>query len=167
MIIKKAFGFLFAAVLLTGSLYAQTLQTNSLNIAHYALSAEAGAESSLPSLAKELGLRFEVYNSLFRFNPATLSSPMKVRVFADKDAYTSYVNARLGTTRPGAVYLHYSNSERRELVIHWGSPEEAYMLAHQAFIQFFRAFVPNPPTWMREGFAIYFNTLRFDRNIEF
>jgi tetratricopeptide (TPR) repeat protein len=36
------------------------------------------------------------------------------------------------------------------------------MLAHQAFIQYFRAFIPNPPAWMRDGFAIYFNTLGFD-----
>jgi tetratricopeptide (TPR) repeat protein len=65
--------------------------------------------------------------------------------------------------RDGAVYLHYNQSDRRELIINRGSTEEARMLPHQAFIQYLRAFVSQPPTWMREGFAIYFNTLRFDK----
>jgi tetratricopeptide (TPR) repeat protein len=52
------------------------------------------------------------------------------------------------------------------LVILRGSAEEAFMLSHQAFIQFLRSFIPNPPTWIREGFAIYFNTLRFDPVME-
>jgi tetratricopeptide (TPR) repeat protein len=37
--------------------------------------------------------------------------------------------------------------------------DEGNMVPYQAFIQFLRAFVPNPPSWMREGFAIYFSTL--------
>ena len=163
---KRSFCFLFAAVLLAGSIFAQTpgenTESTSFRTAHYELFAEPGAENSLPSLAQELELRFEVYNRLFRFDPAALSNPLRVRVFAVPNAYESYVSSRIGIRRAGAVYLHYNIAERRELVILWGSAEEAYMLSHQAFIQFFRGFIPNPPTWMREGFAIYFNTLRFD-----
>jgi tetratricopeptide (TPR) repeat protein len=36
------------------------------------------------------------------------------------------------------------------------------MLAHQSFIQFLRGHIPNPPTWIREGFGIYFNSLTYD-----
>jgi tetratricopeptide (TPR) repeat protein len=161
------------AVLLSGSLSAQSIQGSSergpqdvsgnpLKTAHYEIYAESGAENSLPSLARELELRFEVYNQLFRFNPSTLSSLLKVRVFRDPAAFQSYVSVRLGGSRTGAVYLHYTNSNRRELVILKGSEDEAFMLSHQAFVQFLRGFIPNPPSWMREGFAIYFNTLRFD-----
>jgi tetratricopeptide (TPR) repeat protein len=114
-------------------------------------------------LCREMEMRFEVYNRLFRFNPANLPGPLRIMAFSDKYAYDNYVSSKLGSTRDGAVYLHYSQSERRELVINRGSPDEGRMLPHQAFIQFFRAFVPYPPTWMREGFAIYFNTLKFDK----
>jgi tetratricopeptide (TPR) repeat protein len=114
-------------------------------------------------LLRELELRFEVYNRLFRFNAAALSSPLKVRSISDKNEYDRYVMQRLGSARDGAVYLHYQQADRRELVINRGSAEESRMLPHQAFIQYFRAFVSQPPTWMREGFAIYFNTLRFDK----
>jgi hypothetical protein len=114
-------------------------------------------------LLRELELRFEVYNRLFRFNAAALPAPLKVRSFNNKNDYDRYVLERLGAARDGAVYLHYQQSDRRELVINRGSAEESRMLPHQAFIQYFRAFVSQPPTWMREGFAIYFNTLKFDK----
>jgi tetratricopeptide (TPR) repeat protein len=115
-------------------------------------------------LLRELELRFEVYNRLFRFNAAALAVPLRVRSIGNKNEYDRYVMERLGSARDGAVYLHYQQPERRELVINRGSPEEGRMLPHQAFIQYFRAFVSQPPTWMREGFAIYFNTLKFDKS---
>jgi hypothetical protein len=114
-------------------------------------------------LLRELELRFEVYNRLFRFNTSALPAPLKVRSINNKNDYDRYVMERLGSSRDGAVYLHYPQPDRRELVVNRGSPEESRMLPHQAFIQYFRAFVSQPPTWMREGFAIYFNTLKFDK----
>ncbi|MDR3357002.1 MAG: hypothetical protein LBO04_07440 [Spirochaetaceae bacterium] len=122
-----------------------------------------GGSFDAETLCREMELRFDVYNRLFRFNPAVLPGPLRVVSFSDKAAYDSYVMSKLGSTRDGAVYLHYSQPERRELVVNRGSPDEDRMLPHQAFIQFFRAFVPYPPSWMREGFAIYFNTLKFDK----
>jgi hypothetical protein len=113
------------------------------------------------ALARELELRFEVYRRLFRFDPSAGAFPLRVRVFIDQDIYDAYVFERLGGRRPGAVYLHYNQPERRELVIHRGSPEEGAMLPHQTFIQFLRAHIPNPPAWLQEGFAIYFSTLMF------
>jgi tetratricopeptide (TPR) repeat protein len=122
-----------------------------------------GGGYSADTLLKELDQRFEVYNRLFRFNTSKLAAPLKVRSFTDKTAYDNYVASRLGATRDGAVYLHYNDVSRRELIINMSSPEAERVLPHQAFIQFLRAFVPYPPTWMREGFAIYYNTLRFNR----
>ena len=163
--IKFLMTAVFAAALVFSGNYieAQTPgNTSILRTTHYELVAEAGAVGSLPSLANELEMRFEVFNDLFRFNPALLPGPLRVRVFTDQNTYDAYIAARLGTTRSGAVYLHYNQFERRELIILRGSPDEAAMLAHQSFIQFLRGFIPNPPTWIREGFSIYFNSLRYD-----
>jgi tetratricopeptide (TPR) repeat protein len=157
---KQVFVFLsLLGLFLTAlSLHAQ----DKVQTAHYEIAVENGARIAANLLAKELELRFDVYNRLFRFDPATLSVPLKVRLFTDKVGYDDYVTARLGTTKTGAVYLHYNNPERRELVILRGKEEDRVILAHQAFIQFLRAFVPNPPAWLREGFALYFNTLKFN-----
>jgi hypothetical protein len=146
--------FLVAAARLDGQEKVQT--------AHYEIVVENGARLAGNLLAKELELRFDVYNRLFRFDPSRLAGPLKVRLFTDQIGYDDYVTARLGTAKTGAVYLHYNNAERRELVIIRGREEDRVILAHQAFIQFLRAFVPNPPSWIREGFAIYFNTLKFN-----
>jgi tetratricopeptide (TPR) repeat protein len=130
---------------------------------HYEIFSPGGS-SEAEVLLKELELRFDVYNRLFRFNPQVLTEPLRVRLFYDKGQYDAYVTSKAGSTRDGAVYLHYGQVSLRELVLHRGSPAEARMLPHQAFIQFFRGFIPYPPAWMREGFAIYFDSLVYDRN---
>jgi tetratricopeptide (TPR) repeat protein len=126
---------------------------------HYAVISDEGNETLV---LREMENRFAVYNRLFRFDPAEGTFPLMVRVFGDRNGYDNYISTRLGGTRPGAVYLHYRQSGQRELVIHRGSPDENRTLPYQAFIQFLRAFVPYPPSWMREGFAIYFSGLTAD-----
>jgi hypothetical protein len=168
---KKFFFFFCTALVWLASAAAQTTAPGGIGPAgsgmiyrtsHYELIAEPGAESSLVSLGIEMEQRYDVYNSLFRFNPALFPGHLKVRVFMDPAAYDSYISTRLGAAKSGAIYLHYNNHDRRELVMLRGSPEEGSMLAHQSFIQFLRGHISSPPTWIREGFSIYFNSLIYD-----
>ncbi|MDR1106200.1 MAG: hypothetical protein LBL44_07570 [Treponema sp.] len=126
--------------------------------AHYEVTSGMGDGERL---AQEMENRFTVYSRLFRFEPARAALPLKVRAWQDRETYDNYVSERLGSSRDGAVYFHYSQSGRRELVINRGSAEERHNLPYQAFIQYLRAFVPSPPSWIREGFAIYFSTMGF------
>jgi tetratricopeptide (TPR) repeat protein len=128
---------------------------------HYQVLADSGSVDAA-LLSKELESRFALYNRIFHFNSQSVVFPLKVRAYKDKQAYDDYVSLRLNGTRAGAVYLHYNRADMRELVVHRGSPDEERMFPHQAFIQYLRAFIPYPPAWLREGFAIYFNTLTFD-----
>jgi tetratricopeptide (TPR) repeat protein len=133
----------------------------SMNQGNYEIHSAADRPSTA-LLATELEQRFEAYNGLFHFEPAKLQSALKVMYFTDEGEYKNYIGSKIreeNSDVEGAVYLHYSAPEKRELVILKGA-EGA--LPYQAFIQFFRAFVPNPPSWMREGFAVYFNTLTFN-----
>jgi hypothetical protein len=144
--------FLFAALTLSA-------QIREIKTAFYhVVSNDADASVVL----RELELRFDAYNQMFGFDTAALDAPLRVRAFKNKEDYDAYVLARLGSIQSGAVYLHYNQQDRRELVIHRGSPEEASALPYQTFIQFLRAFVPNPPAWIRDGFAIFFSSLRFE-----
>jgi tetratricopeptide (TPR) repeat protein len=132
----------------------------SMNQGNYEIHSAADRPSTA-LLAAELEQRFETYNGLFHFEPSKLQSALKVRYFTDEGEYKNYVGSKIGdSAAEGAVYLHYSAPEKRELVVLKGA--EGTMLPYQAFIQFFRAFVPNPPSWMREGFAVYFNTLAYN-----
>ena len=145
----------FAIIVIPGMVLSAQLRS-----AHYEVIAPGG---SADLYSAEMEQRFAAYNRVFCFDPALLPSPLRVRVFAARGDYDNYVTSKLGETRPGAVYLHYRDPANRELVILQGSEEEGRLVPHQAFIQFLRAFIPDPPVWIREGFAVYFSTLTFDR----
>jgi tetratricopeptide (TPR) repeat protein len=121
-----------------------------------------GDEADAQVLLEEMELRMDLYNRLFHFDPAAITGTLQVRSISDGERYENYVQARLDEAPPGAVYIHYSREDRRELVIHRGSAEEPAMVSHQAFIQYLRAFIPDPPSWIQDGFAIVFSALGFD-----
>jgi tetratricopeptide (TPR) repeat protein len=136
-------------------------ESDAVEGAYYRVFSDSGdADAAL--LLKELELRLDFYNRLFRFDKERIAGPLQVRSIADAEAYETYVGSLLGQAPPGAVYIHYPRPEKRELVIHRGSDAEADMVAHQAFIQCLRAFIPDPPSWILAGFAIVFSSLRFD-----
>jgi tetratricopeptide (TPR) repeat protein len=117
------------------------------------------------SLIRELAERFDFYNQQFQFNPARMVvSPLMVRVFGDRGEYNDYVSPKLGRTQAGAVYLHPRRVVARELVINRGSPEERTEMPRQAFFQFICAFIPDPPSWLKEGFAVYYTNLLYNEN---
>ena len=143
--------------------YAQTADPTALRTEHFEVAGGTGNEERI---AGQMEYRFELYNQMFRFDPRQVELPLRVRVFEKQSDYDGYVISRLGSSRPGAVYLHYANAGRRELVINSGSADEARALPYQAFMQYLRAFIPNPPAWIREGFAVFFSTLTFDEKGE-
>lgn len=129
---------------------------------HYAVWSDSGKEGA-QALAKELDGLFDVFNESFRFDEARLKGPLTVRKFSDKDAFDTYLKKVIGETKDDFVYLHYPTVERSELVIFSKEADDFdASLAHQAFVQFLKAFVPEPPLWMREGFAVYFEKTRLD-----
>lgn len=127
----------------------------------YHVISDRGREDAL-AIIKELEARFQIFNRVFRYDPVWLDSIYQVRAFNDEESYNAYIVSHLGETRKGAVYLHYAQREKRELVIHRGSPDERKALPQEAFVQFFRGFVNDPPSWMLEGFAVYFSGFRYD-----
>jgi len=133
---------------------------------HYEIQGmDMNAAAYLPVLGRELEARFMVYNQTFHFNPEETGSPMKVKVWTNQDVYDRYMREKESVLQSGVVYLHYTTPEKRELCISWNNPDRPVSMSYHAFIQYFRYFIPNPPVWMRDGFGIYFNTLRFDPSV--
>jgi hypothetical protein len=152
---------LCATLALITAVLAGAQTANSLRYGHYLIESTA-APGRTALLAVELERRFEEYNRIFDFDVSAFPSPLRVRFFASRDDYSDYVSARLRKPNPAAaaVYLHYEARENRELVVL--DTEEKAMLSYQSFVQFLRAFVPRPPSWVREGFAAYFDGYHFD-----
>lgn len=130
---------------------------------HYAVWSDVSTEDAT-ALAATLDGLFGVYNEYFRFDDATLKAALTVRKFATKDAFDGYLRKVIGETKDDFVYLHYPTVERSELVIFAKESADDFdaSLAHQAFVQFLKAFISEPPLWIREGFAVFFERTRLD-----
>lgn len=156
-------------VLLTAFVVALSAQTSSFaeyQTDHYRVLSEIGQDH-----ARETALKLEalmgVFNGYFHFDPDELPVRLRARFFSSKDRYDAYLRRVIDTTRDDFVYLHYTDLAKSELV-GYGMDDDAFDLSlkHQGFVQFLRAFVPNPPLWLREGFAVYFEEVEFGDQLE-
>ena len=133
---------------------------------HYAIFASPGvSDPQALWLAGQMERRFFDYNEVLHFDPDSLESPLNVRVFARQEDYRNFVEP-LAAGRDfdeKAAYLHFEDRQKRVLAVclEPASPDSEY-LSFQAFQQFLRAFVSNPPVWIRDGFATYFANLSYE-----
>jgi tetratricopeptide (TPR) repeat protein len=156
-------------VLLTAlavSLSAQSSTFAEYETEHYRVLSELGEEHAQET-AEKLEALLDLYNEYLHFDVDELPVRLRARFFTSRDRYDTYLNRVIDTTRDDFVYLHYTDLAKSELV-GYGTDEESFdvSLKHQGFIQFLRAFIPNPPLWLREGFAVYFEEVEFDANLD-
>ena len=154
-------GLLLAAAAPTAAETADEVYTD-----HYRVLSHVGRQHA-EQVAARLEAMIELYNRYFRFELETLARPMRVRIFADKAQFDRYLVNTIGEQRDDFVYLHYSDPARSELVAYdMPAPDFDYALTHQNFIQYLRGFIPNPPLWLREGFAVYFEQAQYDDDFQ-
>ena len=139
---------------------------DSVQSEHYRVLSEVGTDQAARTASK-LEAMLELYNEYFHFDVDQLEQRFTVRIFEDKEGYDDYLNRVLGETREDFVYLHYGNTSRNELVGYDQEGREYDLsLSHQSFIQFVRTFIDNPPLWLREGFAVFFEQTEYDDQFE-
>ena len=103
------------------------------------------------------------YNDLFHFDLALLPAKFRVRLFRDIDSFNAYLDKVLSQKRTDFVFVAWSDPEKSELLC-FPKEEKAFTasLLHQGSIQFLKAFIENPPIWMREGVATYLDAATWD-----
>jgi len=123
---------------------------------------ELGQDRS-DALSRQLEALFGLYDGCFHYDASTLKAKLNVREFKDKAGFDIYMNQIVGQSKDDFVYLHYPSPERSELLVFpKGEPDYSASLAHQAFVQFIKAFISNPPLWIREGIAVGFESATWD-----
>jgi len=159
---KKAALFLAAILFAASSLASAQSAEGAAESDHYVVLSELGQDRA-SALSRHLEALFGLYEGLIRYDPAGLKAKLNVREFKDRSGFDAYLEGIVGQSRDEFVYLHYQRPERCELLV-FAKPEPDYSasLAHQGFVQFLKAFVPNPPLWMREGIAIAFESALWD-----
>ena len=129
---------------------------------HYRVHSEIGRDHARET-ADHLEALLNLYNQQFRYPVDELAAPLRVRVFATKARYDAYLRRVIDETRDGFVYLHYEDPAKSELVGYYTDERSLNQsFIHQSFVQYFRTFVPHPPLWLREGFAVYFEAAEYD-----
>jgi Flp pilus assembly protein TadD, contains TPR repeats len=129
---------------------------------HYIVVSERGRDRAA-ALSRQLEALFARYDGLFRYDASALTAKLNVREFAAKAGFDAYLAQVVGQTKDDFVYLHYETPGRSELLVFpKAEPDFSASLAHQGFVQFLKAFVSNPPLWIREGAAIYFESAVWD-----
>ena len=119
------------------------------------------------ALALRLETLFNFFNRYFNFNPTTLTDKLTVRYFSSKDRFDSYVREVAGRSYEHFVYIDYNHPERNELVIYPTERNFDRLVAHFAFLQFIEGFIESPPLWLREGFAIYFESSIYNSSTKY
>lgn len=106
---------------------------------------------------------YDQYNQVFQFDKSKLTNPLQIRWFATKQGFDAYLaSKRVEGSRNDFVFLSWRDASKNELVA-WGEDENWFKsLAFQGFIQYIWSFIPNPPIWLRNGFAYYFWDLEWD-----
>jgi len=159
---SKPMTILALFLLTAGISYGQTTQTYEADSAHYRVISEVSQDHA-QAVANRLESLLGLFNSYFHFDLSGLTEKLTARVFSDKDRYEHYLQQVIGENRENYVYLHYANAQKSELVAYYVPSQDLTPAAiHQSFIQYLRAFVANPPLWLREGFAVYFESSVYD-----
>jgi hypothetical protein len=148
--------FLFPALLAIAigvPLSAQDAKLFTAESAHYRVSSET-SQSQAEEVSRRMEACLRMYNDIFHFDLSQLPSKMRVRVLKDTASFNAYLTRILSQTRTDFVFVAYSDPEKSELLC-FPREEKAFSasLIHQGCIQFLKAFVANPPVWLREGIA--------------
>lgn len=162
---KRVLFVVLLALVVSLTAYAQS-DTFEYESGHYRVLSEVSRAH-----ARETALKLEatltLYNDYFRFDLDSLPTQMKVRIFATKPRFDNYLQRVIGESREDFVYLHYNDIAKSELLgFEQEDPRFDIALKHQGFIQYFRAFVPHPPLWLREGFAVFFEETTYDEEFQ-
>ena len=157
---------LITAVLLTmlplWGLFAQTGAFQEATSEYYRVFSEVSLAQAQKT-ADMLDAFLELYNKYLHFNTEELGTKLRVRVFANKTNFDSYLSTLIPQKRDSFVYLQYKDLARSELIGFYTTDESfEKALVHHGFVQFLKAFVPNPPLWLQKGFAVYLEKSEFD-----
>ncbi|MBN1685936.1 MAG: hypothetical protein JW852_04730 [Spirochaetales bacterium] len=105
----------------------------------------------------------DLYNQYLHFDTEELNTKLRVRVFANKTNFDSYLSTLIPQKRDSFVYLQYKDLAKSELLGFYTNDESfEKALVHHGFVQFLKAFVPNPPLWLQKGFAVYLENSEYD-----
>jgi tetratricopeptide (TPR) repeat protein len=129
---------------------------------HYKVFSQT-SQAQADEVARTMEACLALYNGVFHFDLSKLPGKLQVKVFADASGFKNYLNDLTSQPMTDFVFLSYEDPQKSELLAFTKEPD-AFLssLIHQGCVQFIKAFVANPPMWLREGVAIYLEGSSYD-----
>ncbi len=126
------------------------------------------SEEQAMLISQKLDACLKLYNALFHFDLSKLNVKLKAKIYSTKEGFDSYIKRFVTEKKNDFIYIHYSDLGKCELVVFKKSAPAEFnqALLHQAFIQFIKAYVPNPPLWLQEGMAAYFEQAEYKDDLK-
>jgi tetratricopeptide (TPR) repeat protein len=144
------------------SLFAQDAAQFTAETAHYRVYAET-SQAQAADVATRMEAALSLYNDICRFDLSAMPAKLRVRIFRSMDSFNAYLDRVLSQKRSDFVFIAWSDPERSELLCFpKDEPGFTASLLHQGCIQFMKAYVDNPPIWLREGLATYLDASAWD-----
>jgi len=106
------------------------------------------------------------YEQFFDFPVDTPRQRMRIRYFATKKNFDDYVISLLGERYEYFLFLDYGPLRQSELLIFQTEDNFYNTLAHFAFVQFLENAISEPPAWLRDGYARYFEGISYNPETE-
>lgn len=143
-----------------------TAETVQFTSDHYRVYSNEGQEKA-EAIAKKAEACMALYNSIFHFDLTKLKVKLKIKIYATKAGFDDYIKRFVPETKNDFVYIHYSDLAKCELVGFEKKSEAEFnqALLHQGFVQFLKAYVTNPPVWLQEGMAAYFEQAEYKEDL--
>jgi tetratricopeptide (TPR) repeat protein len=129
---------------------------------HYRVSSETSQDQA-DGVARTMEACFTLSNELLHLDATLLPAKMRVKIFKDADSFNGYLQSLLSQTRADFVFVSYSDPSKSEL-LGFTKEDRSFLssLIHQGCIQLLKAYVANPPVWLREGLATYLEASTVD-----
>ncbi len=152
---KRISIILFLVVFSSLSLWAQSLQM--YNSKYYRMYTDID-KASAEKMTSIMDSYVSFFNKYLHFDIDNLSTKLKIRLYRTKSSYDAYLSSIISKTSDNYVFLQYKDVSKNELVAYTLSDQKKMEkdLIHYGFVQFMKAFIPYPPLWLMNGFAVYF-----------
>ncbi len=138
-------------------IYAQSNDTAypEYNSTHYSIRTQGTAQNAR-TIAIQLEAMYRFFNNYFHFPTNQENPPLRVLIFSSRQLFDEHIQSLVNVSYDGFIYLHYGRPQRNELIGFVSDDAEvASSFVRQAFLQFLRAHITNPPLWLSEGFSTY------------
>ena len=111
--------------------------------------------------ARLLEEAYRAYNVQMEWTKGREESRFKVYLFFSQEAYLTYTRRVMGTSPTNSAGLF--SPHLKQLLI-WNLPDRKQMLQtvrHEGFHQYLDRILPDPPTWLNEGLAVYYENASY------